>query len=134
MGDLTKNISRHELACNCGCGSDSMDWETVEIVQDAADHFAGILGVEKVTVRITSAHRCFEYNRKPVIGGGPGSNDQSQHPQARAIDFSIDGVLMADLYAYLVTKYPDKYGFGIYKIHGFVHADSRTNGPARWSG
>lgn len=124
MGDITKNISRHELACNCGCGSDSMDWETINIVQESADHFAEVLGVEKVTVRISSAHRCFEYNR--FIG----SNDQSQHPQARAVDYTIDGVSPGDLYAYLVTKYPDKYGIG--KYNSFTHFDSRSDGPARW--
>lgn len=124
MGDLTTNISRSELACKCGCGSDSMDWETINIVQDAADHFADVLGIDKATVRINSAHRCFEYNRSV------GSNDKSQHPQARAIDFTIDGVSPSDVYAYLVSKYPNQYAFGKYK--GFTHADSRTISPARW--
>jgi uncharacterized protein YcbK (DUF882 family) len=130
MGNLTKNISRHELACNCGCGSDSMDWETISVVQGTCTHFEGVLGVEKVTLRINSGHRCFQYNKKPISLGGPGSNDNSQHPQARAIDFSIDGVTPLDVYIYLVTKYPDKYGVG--KYDNFTHFDARTNGPARW--
>lgn len=130
MGNLTKNISRHELGCNCGCGSDSMDWETIQIVQGTCDHFAESLGVDKVVLHINSAHRCFEYNRKPISLGGVGSTDGSQHPQARAIDFRIENVSPADVYAYLVTKYPDRYGFGSYS--NFTHADSRSNGPARW--
>ena len=124
MGDLTKNISRHELACSCGCGSDSMDYETIKVVQHCCDHFAHKQGIDKVVLRITSAHRCFEYNK--TIG----SNNNSQHPRARAIDFKIDGALPADVYDFLTSRYPNKYGFGDYV--GFTHVDSRTNGPARW--
>jgi len=130
MGDLTKNISRHELACSCGCGFDSMDWETIEVVQDCCDHFADQMGVDKVVLDITSASRCYEYNRLPLINGGPGSNDRSQHPRARAIDFQIRGVLPADVYAYLVAKYPDRYGFG--KYNSFTHIDTRSGAAARW--
>ncbi|CAM0047366.1 hypothetical protein VPHK406_0067 [Vibrio phage K406] len=48
MGDLTKNISRHEVACRCGnkfgtCNAEAMDFETIAIVQDACDHFANNL-------------------------------------------------------------------------------------------
>ena len=130
MGDLTKNISRSELACNCGCGSDSMDYLTVQVVQHCCDHFAHQLKIDKVVLRITSAHRCFEYNRLPEVDGGPGSNDNSQHPQARAVDFAIDGVLPEDVYAFLVSRYPDRYGFGLYG--SFVHADTKSGRARRW--
>ena len=122
---ITKNISRHELACKCGtCGFDSMDVLTIRVVQDCCDHFAEKLGLSRVVLRINSAARCLEYNRKI------GSTDASQHPKARAMDFTIDGVLPADVYAYLTVKYPDRYGFGSYKT--FTHADTRSGSPARW--
>ncbi len=130
MGNLTKNISRHELACNCGCGFDSMDVETIEVWQECCDHFAEELGVDKVTFNINSSARCLEYNRKPVSEGGPGSTDGSFHPKARAIDGKIVGVSPIKVYSYLDTKYPDKYGMGLYP--SFVHLDTRTDGPARW--
>jgi len=130
MGDLTKNISRHELACNCGCGLDSMDFETIRLVQDTCDYFAIKTGKVKVTLIINSAARCFEYNRKPVSEGGPGSNDASQHPRCRALDFKILDVSPDEVYDYLTKRYPGKYGFGKYDT--FTHADTRTNGPARW--
>ena len=126
MGGVTKNISRHELACSCGCDFDSMDVETVNVVQDAADHFAEVLGVDRVVVVITSAARCFEYNRSP----GVGSNDRSQHPKARAVDFRIVGVTPLKIYSYLSRKYRGKYGLGRYPT--FVHVDTRSNGPTRW--
>lgn len=125
MGDLTANISRHELACKCGCGLDSMDCETVCVVQDLCDFFTIMKG-KKVVLSITSAARCFEYNRSPAVG----SNDNSQHPRCRAMDIKILEISPDKVYDYLVKKYPDKYGFGKYDT--FTHVDTRTNGPARW--
>lgn len=125
MGDLTKNISRHELACHCGCGYDSMDMETVEVVQGACEYFAARLHVNRVTLQINSAARCLAYNRSDAVG----STDESQHPKARAMDIRIEGVSPAELYHYFDTKYPGKYGVGLYA--SFVHIDTRRV-KARW--
>lgn len=130
MGDLTHNISRHELACKCGCGLDTMDWETIQIVQETCDHFANKLNLPKVVLIITSAARCYPYNRVPVSEGGPGSNDNSQHPKCRAIDFRIKGVSTKEIYNYLDKKYPNQYGIGYHR--SFVHFDSR-GWKARWT-
>lgn len=138
MGDLTKNISRNELRCkgtNCdgkgnNCGSDTLDWETIQVVQECCDHFAQILHQPKVVCIITSAARCLVHNIRSVKDGGAGSTRNSQHPLFRAIDFVITGVSPKDVYAYLDKKYPNKYGIGSYET--FTHFDSRTNGPARW--
>lgn len=130
MGDLTKNINRSELACSCGCGFDSIDIEVIIAVQQCCDHFAKKLRKDRVVLDITSAARCYEYNRKPLSEGGPGSNDNSQHPKARAIDFKIRGVVPAEVYAYLVSMYDGRFGIGRYD--SFTHIDSRTGGSARW--
>lgn len=84
----------------------------------------------KVILEITSASRCYEYNRKPLSEGGPGSNDRSQHPRARAIDFRIRGVSPDEVYSYLVTKHDGCFGIGRY--NSFTHIDSRSGGAARW--
>jgi len=123
MGDLTKNISRHELACKCGCGLQSMDWETIEIVQECCNHFATKNNIDRVRLDIHSAARCLTHNK------AVGSNDRSQHPKCCAIDFHIHGIKPQKVYDYLVQKYPSKYGMGNYK--GFTHIDSRPD-KARW--
>ncbi len=123
MGDITENISRHELACHCGCGADSMDVETVRVIQSCCDHFANLLG-DRVVLHIHSANRCLSHNAH--VGGV----DDSEHPKARALDFSIDDVMPSLIYEYLDDKYPLQYGLGLYDT--FTHMDSRTNGPARW--
>ncbi len=135
MGDLTLNISRHELKCRCGeCNVRIQDHEPIiQIVQDVCDSFARKYGVPKVSLYITSAARCYEYNRIPIDENGPGSNDESQHPRCRAMDIQlfINGAQVppALIYKYLCAKYPHKYGFGLY--NSFVHADDRPI-KARW--
>lgn len=123
MGDLTTNFSRYEFECNCGCGFNSIDFETLIVLEDVRDHF-------DKAVRVTSAARCFDYNRKPVDDGGPGSNNRSQHPLARAVDFSVKDIPASEVQAYLKARYPMLYGIGSYS--GFTHIDTRTNGPERW--
>lgn len=115
MGDISKYFSRHEIACKCGCGFNSMDVETLAVADDARE-FVGH------PITPSSGARCFEYNREV------GSNDASQHPLARAIDLPVNDPLA--LYAYLCDKYPNKYGFGLYRT--FVHIDTRSGGDARW--
>lgn len=123
MGDLTKNISRHELACNCGCGFDTGDIETVLAVQDACDHFAKVLGIEKVTLDINSGARCFVWNEHEK------GSKYSKHLDGRAIDHRIREVSVKELHEYYMVKYPGKYGIGKYRT--FVHLDTRKD-MARW--
>lgn len=124
MGDLTKNISRRELACHCGCRFDSMDVETISVVQEVCDRFAAVLDVDRVILTVLSAARCSNHNL--AVSGA----ENSQHPKARAMDIQIDGVTPVKIYRYLDMTYPGRYGLGLYPT--FVHIDTRSNGPARW--
>lgn len=123
---MTKNFKRHEFACKCNCGLDTVDHETLMVLQECCDHFAEELSVEKVSCIVTSGCRCKAYNR--LVGGA----DNSYHAKCRAVDFKIIGVLPVAVYAYLNERYPNQYGIGSYSI--FTHLDTRTNGPARWQG
>ena len=116
MGDLTKNLSRHEFACKCGCGFDTADIETVAVIQDVCDHF-------KCRVTITSPCRCESHNK--AVGGSP----RSQHLRGRAADCKFKEVSPQEVFDYLDNKYPDQYGFGVYST--FNHIDTRSS-KARW--
>ncbi len=135
MGDLTLNISKHELQCQCGkCNVRIQDHEPViNIVQNCCDHFAELYDVEKVRLDITSAARCYEYNRIPDDDGGPGSNDDSQHPRCNAMDIKIfvkeKQVPPSQVYMYFIGKFKDKYGIG--KYNTFTHIDTRAK-KSRW--
>ncbi|AHI61226.1 K1E myramoyl peptidase [Vibrio phage SHOU24] len=136
MGDLTKNISRHEVACKCDgrfgpCNAQTMDWETIQVVQEACDHFAKKLGLNKVTLIINSGCRCQPYNDKPKSEGGVGATKGSYHKLFCALDHKITQITPKELYEYYIEKYPGKYGIALYSKSGFVHLDSRPY-KARW--
>jgi uncharacterized protein YcbK (DUF882 family) len=117
MGDLTKNFSRSEYACKCGCGFDTVDYDLVMIHQQIRDHFGS-------SVTITSACRCDEHNAR--CGGA----DNSQHKDGRAGDIIVYGVSPEEVGMY--CEEIGVPGVGIYD--DFTHTDSRSNGPARWEG
>lgn len=135
MGNLTLNISDYELKCHCGkCDVYIQGHEPViQVVQDCCDHFARIHGVYKVRLAITSAARCYTYNRLPVDNGGPGSNDNSQHPRCCAMDIKIfiggRQIEPCKVYNYFHGAYPEKYGIGSYDT--FTHIDT-TPVKRRW--
>jgi len=129
MGDLTKNISRKELACRCGCGFDTADFELVELLQGCVDHFAFVDSIN-VRIDITGPNRCKKHNAE--VGGA----DESQHVLARGTDFKlfnritgeqIDSDRVAD---YIELEYSGRFGMGRYNNR--THVDTRTVGPARW--
>ncbi len=114
---LSPHFWREEFACACGCGFDTVDCETLRICEE----------VRKFTgkpVTVTSGCRCSEHNK--AIGGAA----KSKHVEGRAADLQVEDP--SAVYKYLDSKYPDKYGFGLYTT--FVHIDTRTDGPVRWIG
>lgn len=117
MGDLTKNLSRHEFACKCGCGFDTVDVETVGVIQAVCDHFS-------CKVTITSGCRCPDHNKK--VGGAK----RSQHLRGRAADCKFSLVEPEAVDHYLCESFGGKYGFGLYKT--FNHIDTRSGPEARW--
>ena len=138
MGDLTKNLSRSEFACECGCGFDTVDFQLPYVLQDVANHFTVVDGMD-VRITITGPNRCVNHNEKVQYLYNHNYiklSSKSQHLYGRAVDVKffnrrtgeqIDPDLVAD---YLENKYKGKFGIGRYSNR--THVDTRTNGPARW--
>ena len=118
MGDVSTHFSRAEFACGCGCGFDTVDSESLVLLEVVRDHY-------EAEVRINSAARCVAHNAK--VGGGV----KSQHLIGRAQDIEVDGVPAPEVADYIDSIYPDKYGLGRYS--NFTHVDTRA-GKARWTG
>jgi uncharacterized protein YcbK (DUF882 family) len=114
--NLSRNFSREEFACKCGCGFDTVDVELLSILQRVRDHFA-------VPVTITSGCRCPTHNR--AVNGAP----DSWHMKGRAADIQVHGVLAAVVADYLHVNYPDR--FGIERHRSFTHFDTRSGAPFR---
>ena len=115
MGDISENFSRHEFACKCGCGFDTVDVELVWLCEEVRE----INGNRRLTP--SSGCRCHTHNIN--VGGSP----RSQHKKGRAADFLIPDPQR--VYDELCRRHPDHYGFGIYDWG--VHVDSRS-APVRW--
>ena len=139
MGDITANISQYELDCTCGECNVTIDSRepVIQLVQDCGDRLRALHKATNLTIKITSAARCYSYNRLQPTDDHPeypGSNDNSQHPRSRAIDFKIilDGIQVPprEVYEDLVQSLPTKCGIGLYRT--FTHLDSRP-WCARWS-
>ena len=112
---ISKYFTDDEIACKCGCGFKSMDAETLAIA-DLAREFVG----ESITP--SSGCRCEKHNK--AVGG----EDKSYHMRGMAMDLPVKNPKA--LYDYLNSKFPNTYGFGLYKT--FVHVDCRPI-KARWS-
>ena len=136
MGDLSKNLSRHEFACKCGCGFDTVDVVLLNTLQATADWFfakADKTRVKRVSITINSGCRCSAHNKRE------GGSKNSRHMQGTAADFKLkyvatDGTksqINPDTVAdYLDRKFPNQYGVGWYR--GRTHFDASSSGRRRW--
>lgn len=112
---LSENFSRHEFACQCGCGFDTVDTRLLSILQRIRD-------VILVSMDVLSGCRCRLHNES--VGGAT----NSQHLYARAADVSADGVdpqVIADMAEQLGAT-----GVGIYD--SWVHIDTRSGSKTYW--
>lgn len=112
----TIDFTREEFACKCGCGFDAVDTDLLEVLIDLRNHFNS-------PVYINSGCRCLMHNR--IIGG----EDTSQHVRGKAADVRVRRFTPEQVYDYLTSKYPSRFGIGLYGL--FVHVDSRSV-KARW--
>ena len=116
MGNITRNFSDHEFACQCGCGTGEINRDLVRVLQEVSDNF-------KKPVTITSGIRCEKHNAN--VGGA----EMSQHITGKADDFQVKDVEPSVVYKWLTEQYPKTYGMGLYSR--WVHLDVRQV-KARW--
>lgn len=111
MGDVSRNFSRKEFACKCGCGFDAVD----------VDLLAGLQALRDLAGRgiaITSACRCESHNKR--VGGVSGS----LHKKGKAADIVIQGMTPAEMAA-LAEQVPafQKGAVITYTRNGFIHVE-----------
>ena len=119
MGDISPNFSRYEFACRCGCGHNTIDAETLTVLETLRTHFGE-------PVSVNSGNRCAKHNK--AVGGA----SNSQHLYGRAADINVDSIPPNEVAKYLEHKYPAKYGIGRYR--NFTHIDTRSGPAVRWRG
>lgn len=115
---VAKNFRVKEFACQDKSDPIFISSELVEVLQDVRNYFGR-------AVSINSAYRNPTHNKK--VGGVV----NSYHLYGMAADIVVGGVPARNVYNYLCSKYPDKYGVGRYET--FTHIDVRPI-FARWKG
>jgi len=114
---ISEHFARSEFKCKCGCDYDTVDYDLLLILEAVRSHFGK-------PITISSGCRCVSHNA--AVGG----SDRSQHLYGRAAD-----IIVSDTDPLLVYDLVDQMGVGGAGLYsGWVHVDSRTNGPARWQG
>lgn len=113
---LNRFFGRDEFACKCGCGFNTVDAELLHILTRLRNGLSS-------PVSISSGCRCAQHNQNE------GGTDKSQHLIGRAADITVHGVSPGEVYQWLNSKYPNKYGMGRYD--SFTHFDTRST-KARW--
>lgn len=116
--DGIKYFKPAEFQCKCGCKTNDVDHELVEILEKVREHFGR-------PVTITSGVRCATHNAR--VGGV----SNSQHVYKKAADFVVSGIAPRIVANYLETLLPNTGGIGVYS--SFVHVDVRKT-KARWNG
>ena len=116
--DGIKYFKPEEFQCKCGCKTNGIDHELVEILEKVREHFGR-------PVTVTSGVRCPSHNAR--VGGV----SNSQHVYKTAADFVVSGVAPRTVANYLETLLPNTGGIGVYS--GWVHVDVRKI-KARWNG
>jgi len=113
---LSKYFTRKEIACNCGCGLDNMDAETIRLADEIREYCGH-------PITPSSGCRCVKHNKNE------GGSKNSQHIMCRAMDLPVRSP--AEVFNHFSKKYEGKYGFGLYNT--FIHIDTRTDGGVRWN-
>ena len=111
MGDLTKNFSRKEFACKCGCGFDDINIGLVNRLQVIRD-------IIQVPIIINSGCRCKTHNK--FIGGA----SISFHLIGDAADWCFPLSTSENRYFGAVIMFRNwSGGFHYYKDKRFFHVD-----------
>ena len=119
MGDLSKNFSKREFVCRCGCGRFNLS----PVLLDALQRFRDYLGVP---LHVNSGCRCEKHN------AAEGGDKNSMHLYGKAADIWADDISAQDL-ARLAEVIPEFSNGGIGRYATFIHVDVRGR-KARWRG
>ncbi len=120
MGDLTRNFSRIEFECHCGCGLDDIDLDTVQALQELRDKLG-------LPVKVLCGCRCARHNA--AVGGALHSYHTPEQG-CKAVDVAVKSMTPRELSDYVEWNVTAFNTGGIGRYRGFTHLD--TGPKRRW--
>ena len=116
---LSKNFTRKDFKCPCGCTRQMVDSELVEKLQAIRDKLGK-------AIKVTSGYRCLSHNA--AVGGSSGSKHRyGMAADWRLVDRSINPVALG----IIATQYFKAVGIYWYDGCAIVHTDTR-DAKATW--
>ena len=121
---LTKNFSKSEFDCSCGC---EMPLKVLHNVQKLANQLQTLRNVVGMPIKINSGYRCPDWNSK--IGGA----SSSQHKLGKASDIVIEDMTPQETFELidLLINEGELLQGGLSAYATFTHYDIRKT-KARW--
>lgn len=119
---LSKNFTRKDFKCPCGCTRQMVDSELVEKLQAIRDKLGK-------AIKVTSGYRCITHNASKTVGGSP----NSKHRYGMAADWRTENRSINPVALGILAQAVGFGGVGIYwhSRGAFVHADTRGT-KATW--
>ena len=116
---LSKNFTRKDFKCPCGCSRQMVDSELVEKLQAIRDKLGK-------AIKVTSGYRCLSHNA--AVGGSSGSKHRyGMAADWRLVDRSINPVALG----IIAAQYFKAVGIYWYDGCAIVHTDTR-DAKATW--
>lgn len=116
---LSKNFTRKDFKCPCGCSRQMVDSELVEKLQAIRDKLGK-------AIKVTSGYRCLSHNA--AVSGSSGSKHRyGMAADWRLVDRSINPVALG----IIATQYFKAVGIYWYDGCAIVHTDTR-DAKATW--
>ncbi len=122
---LTKNFSKSEFDCSCGC---DMPLKVLHNVQKLANQLQTLRNVVGSPIKINSGYRCPNYNDNVVKGA-----KNSKHKLGKAADIVIEEMTPQETFELidLLINDGELLQGGLSQYPNFVHYDVRKT-KARW--
>lgn len=125
---LTKNFTRSEFECRCGCKTYNLDHLLLITLQEFRDRL-------QRPIVVSSGCRCQQHNK--AVGGAEHSfHIATAQTVCHAVDIHVVGLSAVELMAAVETwdKCLRFRGLGLYPDSGvnFIHIDTRRNSVSRW--
>jgi len=114
---LSPNLTRNEVTCQCGCGFDDVTPELVQTFQALRDYLGR-------AVHVSSGNRCVQHNTR--VGGSA----RSEHMSGNALDIFVNGLSKRQLFALIKEAHAEgllpylEYCEGISSSPRAVHIDT----------
>lgn len=119
---ISKHFSYNEMCCKCGlCQIQVSDDQFLALLEELREEYGA-------PITVNSAYRCANKQAQLRKAGYETAVGISSHEQGKAADITAEDMIKLKAAAFKIFA---RYSIGL--ASSFIHLDSRSGGPRRWS-